>query len=144
MLHGFFASASQNASVLALGTGRSPELDLLAPKGPIDVAKWVVADDDPSEDAVHRKDSSSRVERRVAALPDAIAAAAAKQKSFDLIYTVDALDTMTDGEAVSVIEQATGLLTPNGRIIVSAFAPELPEQLTSTAYSTGGRASATN
>ena len=34
---------------------------------------------------------------------------------------------MTDGEAVSMIEQAIKLLTPNGRIIVSAFAADLPE-----------------
>jgi SAM-dependent methyltransferase len=127
MLHGFLAAASRDARILGLGAGRSPELAMLAPTGPLDVAQWVIADDDPSEDAMHRRSASPRVERRVERPADALAASAAKNESFDVIYAVDAFDGMTDGEAVALIEQAAALLAPNGRLVISAFASDLPE-----------------
>lgn len=130
MLGGFFTATPRHGRILGLGAGRSPELDLLAPTGTINVGKWVIVDGEASEDSVHRKVSSSSVERRIMALPQAMEAAAANQESFDLIYMVDALDAMADdGAAVSAIEQALRLLTPNGRVVVSAFAADLPGAL---------------
>ena len=81
MLYGSFAAVRRGGHVLGLGAGRSPEIDLLAPTGTVEVGKWVIVDDDASDDSAHRKASSSRVERRVMALPDALAAAVAKEES---------------------------------------------------------------
>lgn len=127
MLHGFLAAAPREASVLGLGAGRSPELALLAPDGPIDVSRWVVADDDPSEDAVQRNSTSPRVERIFARPTDALKAAGARLDRFDLIYAVNLLDGLSDAEAAALIGRAAGLLAPNGRLVVSTFAADLPE-----------------
>jgi SAM-dependent methyltransferase len=127
MLHGFLAAANRDARILGLGAGRAPEVTMLAPTGPLELAQWVIADDDPSEDAMLRRNASPRVERRTERPLDALAASAAKHETFDLIYAVDAFDGMTEGEAVALIEQAAGLLAPNGRLVLSAFAADLPE-----------------
>jgi SAM-dependent methyltransferase len=112
---------------MGLGAGRAPELDLVAPTGPIDAAKWVIIDSRPMEDAVYGRPLSSHVERRRASALEGMADAASRQETFDLIYAVDTLDTMRDDQALAVIEQASALLSPNGRVVVSAFAPDLPE-----------------
>src|SRR5689334_18538384 len=48
-------------------------------------------------------------------------------ETFDLIYTVDGLDRLDDRQGTSFLEKAAQLLRPNGKLVVSAFAPDLGE-----------------
>jgi len=48
-------------------------------------------------------------------------------ESFDLIYMIDALDGLDDRAAASLVEKAARVIRPNGRLVFSAFAPDLAE-----------------
>ena len=48
-------------------------------------------------------------------------------ESFDLIYMIDALDGLDDRAAAALVEKAARVIRPNGRLVLSAFAPDLAE-----------------
>lgn len=113
--------------ILGLGTGRSAEADLFAAGDEGRIAGWTVTEDEAGEDSGLRR-RGLNLPRRVAARPkDFLAGTDAR---FDLIYTVDALDDLGEGAAVELLTAALARLKPNGRLLVSSFAPSLRE----TAY----------
>ncbi len=129
MVHPYLAAAARagaGAAVLALGAGRAPETRLAAPDGPHRFAEWLAVDPAGSDDAVIRRQKASRVDRRTMPILDFLQAGRGRA-TFDLVYMVDALDGLDDRAAAPVIEAALQALRPNGRLLVSAFAPEMPE-----------------
>lgn len=129
MVHPYLAAAARvggGPAVLSLGAGRAPETDFLAPDGPLDIGHWVAVDPASSEDAILRRRVSSRVEWQTAPLAGFLDERRTTE-TFDLIYMIDALDLLDEREAAALLQKAVALLRPNGKLIVSAFAPNLPE-----------------
>jgi SAM-dependent methyltransferase len=128
-VHAYLAGAAHagtSGAVLGLGAGRAPETAFAAPEGWLDIGHWVAVDPTAGEDAVVRRQKSSRIDRRRMPLLDFLDRHAGTE-SFDLIYVIDALDGLDDREAVALIEKAARLIRPNGRLILSAFVPDLAE-----------------
>jgi hypothetical protein len=129
-VHAYLSAAAQagmgGAAVLGLGAGRAPEAALAAPEGCLDIAQWVAVDPTGNDDAIVRRRKTTRLDRRTMPLLEFLDSHA-DTESFDLIYMVDALDGLDDGQAVVLIERAARLIRPNGRLLFSAFVPDLAE-----------------
>jgi SAM-dependent methyltransferase len=129
MVHAYLSAAARggaSAAVLGLGAGRSPETALAAPDGPLDIGQWIAVDPAAGEDAVVRRQKSSRIDRRTMPLLDFLETRLGTE-SFDLVYMIDALDGLDDGAAATLVEKAARVIRPNGRLVLSAFAPDLAE-----------------
>lgn len=129
LVHAYLSAAAHagaSAAVLALGAGRSPETALAAPDGPLDIGQWIAVDPTAGEDAVVRRQKSSRVDRRTMPLLEFLDTRLGTE-SFDLIYMIDALDGLDDRAAAALVEKAARVIRPNGRLVLSAFAPDLAE-----------------
>src|SRR5581483_2342525 len=118
------ARAGAGAAVLGLGAGRAPEAALAAPAGHLDIGRWVAVDATAGEDAIVRRQKTTRIDRRTMPLLEFLDRHAATE-SFDLIYVIDALDGFDEREAGALIGKAARLVRPNGRLIASAFVPDL-------------------
>jgi SAM-dependent methyltransferase len=119
------ASAGAGTAVLSLGAGRAPETKLAAPDGPLDFGQWIAVDPATGEDASLRR-RASRIDWRTMPLIDFLDTRRGTE-SFDFIYMIDALDALDDRAAALLVEKAARLLRPNGRLLLSAFATDLPE-----------------
>jgi SAM-dependent methyltransferase len=129
MVHTYLSAAARagaGTAVLGLGAGRAPETDLAAPDGPLDIGQWIAVDPTIGEDAILRRRKASRIDWRTMPLGEFLDTQQGTE-SFDLIYAIDALDGHDDRTAAALIEKAVRLIRPNGRLIVSAFVPELAE-----------------
>jgi SAM-dependent methyltransferase len=129
MVHAFLPGVAEGgpaSAVLGLGAGRAPETAVIAPDGPLAIEHWIAVDPTANEDAILRRRHSARIDWRTAPLSGFLDTARGTE-TFDLIYVVDALDTLDDRDAAGLIERAAALLRPNGKLIVSAFAPNLPD-----------------
>jgi SAM-dependent methyltransferase len=127
MVHTYLSmAAGPVTAVLGLGAGRAPEANLAAPDGPLDIGQWTAVDPASGEDAVLRRKKASRVDWRIMPLVEFLDTRR-DTDSFDLIYLIDALDALDDRAATSLVEKAVRLLRPNGRLLLSAFVPDLPE-----------------
>jgi SAM-dependent methyltransferase len=111
--------------VLALGAGRAPETKLAAPDGPLDFGQWIAVDPATGEDASLRR-KSGRIDWRTTPFLEFLDSRRGTD-SFDLIYGIEVLDALDDRGAAVLIEKAAPLLRPNGRLVLSAFASDLPE-----------------
>jgi SAM-dependent methyltransferase len=129
MVHAYLSAAARacaGATVLGLGAGRAPESELAAPDGPLDIGQWVAVDPASGEDSVLRRRKASRVDWRTMPLAEFLETRRGTE-SFDLVYMIDALDGLDDRAAAPLIEKAARLIRPNGRLVVSAFVPELAD-----------------
>lgn len=127
-LHSLIARTARSAyrcSVLGLGAGRAPEVDVLTPGDPLPIHSWLTVDEAARDEPSRRRGTPDAVRRVVARPADWLAAGT--DERFDVIYAVDALDLLDDGQAVAFLEKAIDLLRPNGRMVLSALVPDLPE-----------------
>jgi hypothetical protein len=127
-IHAYLSAAhpGAGAAVLGLGAGRAPEAAFAAPEGRLDIAHWVAVDPTTGEDAVVRRQKTTRIDRRTMPLLEFLDTHSGTD-SFDLIYMIDALDGLDDREAVALIGRAARFIRPNGRLVLSAFVPDLAE-----------------
>ncbi len=128
VLHSLIARAARTGyrpAILGLGAGRAPEIELLTPGDPLPIARWLSVDAAGKDEPSRRRGTPGAVERILADPADWLAAGT--EERFDLVYAVDALDGLAEREAVAFLGRALALLRPNGRLVVSAFPPDMPE-----------------